>query len=216
MKRSLLVLALCALSSAAPADTAGYSHVRIGYTAETLESDLFDTIELTGTAVDFSMAINEHWALLASHYSTDDEIRPLIFSPSQGIFLPVPIAHEFSAVGALYHRPLLERTELLAAVEAGSWRFWFLDARPFPAVNDDETGYRLSLGLRTMFFDRFEASLQLRRFQFLNPDDFFTEDTITETAVAGNYHFLEKFSLGGSFMRNDHSERFVVNAGYSF
>lgn len=216
MKRSLWVLALFAFSNTAPADTAGYSYVRAGYTVERFETTAFDIVELAGTAIDFSMALSEHWALTASHYSTDEETVPLVFNSSIGVFLPVQVAHEFASIGALYHRSLPGRIDLLASLESGAWEFWFVDDYFETGINNqDENGYRLSLGLRSIFFERLEAALRMRQFRF-HDADLFTEDTIAETVIEGNYHFLEKFSIGGAFMRNDYSERFVVSAGYSF
>jgi hypothetical protein len=55
----------------------------------------------------------------------------------------------------------------------------------------------------------------VRQFKFLNPDGF-TEDTITDTVVEGNYYFLERYHVGGSLIHNAHSERFVIDVGYSY
>lgn len=39
---------------------------------------------------------------------------------------------------------------------------------------------------------------------------------LDETVVEANYFFTGKYSAGLSFINNDFTDRFVVNAGYSF
>lgn len=221
MKKLLCVLGLCSLTvcnAFAQADGLEYSYFRAGYTEETLlaqVSGVLDDVILSGTALDFSMDMSDRWALIASHYSTD-EGRSRVFDPISGIFRPVFVSQEFTGVGALYHKPLLAQTDLIASAEYATWEFWFLSGIFAPNSHEDENGYRLSLGLKSRLFNGFQGALLIRQFKFLNPDTFFTEDAVTDTVVEGNYHFMDRYSVGGSFIRNDDSERFVVNAGYSF
>jgi hypothetical protein len=217
MKRSLMLIALCALPNFVWADADGYTYVRAGYTKEFVKSHLFNDVELPGRTLDFSYALDEDWALIANHYATD-EGRTMIFNQTLGLYVPKRFSHEFTSLGALYHARVKDRVDLMAAVEYAAWEYWFLDGFfGNPSTNDDERGYRISAGLKAGPFGGFEGILRFRQFTFLNPGGFRpTEDTIADTVVEGNYYFMQRFSFGGSFIRNDHSERFTVTLGYTF
>jgi hypothetical protein len=217
MKRSLMLVALCMVPNLVVADAGGYSYIRAGYTREFVQSNLFNDVELPGRTLDFSFALDEDWTLIANHYATD-EGRTMIFNTAVGFFVPIRFSHEFTSLGALYHARVKDPVDLIAAVEYATWEYWFLNGfSGSPTTNDDERGYRISAGLKTGPFGGFEGILRFRRFTFLNPGGFRpTEDTITDTVVEGNYYFLEKFSIGGSFIRNNHSERFTLVLGYTF
>ncbi|HEX5055325.1 MAG TPA: hypothetical protein VFX02_02390 [Gammaproteobacteria bacterium] len=171
---------------------------------------------VSGKALDFSATLNDQWAVTFSHYSTE-KTRTRIYDPISVIFRPSrAFSQEFTSVGALYHRPILEQVDLLASLELGQWEYWFLnDGVWYLNNNQDENGYRFAVGAKSKFFGSLEAGLLVRQFKFLNPDAY-TEDTITDTVIEGNYYFLEHYHLGGSLIQNDHSDRFVLNIGYSF
>jgi hypothetical protein len=244
MKRLLFVVVFCTFATAARADdtlpaddtvqadaapandpvqasAADYSYVRLGYTYETLPNELLDRDNVfSGMALDFSWAFSKHWALIVSHYSAEQEDPFYAFYAEGGFFLPMRKSpQEYTGIGGLYHRSLGVDTELQLALEVGDLGFWYTGGFFGPSSRsfsgDNRSGTRISAGLSSRFFNRMEAKLLLRKFQYMDSERSDVNE-LDETVIEANYFFTEKYSAGLSFTSNDFTDRFAVNAGYSF
>ncbi|HEX5055335.1 MAG TPA: hypothetical protein VFX02_02440 [Gammaproteobacteria bacterium] len=222
MKRILFGLILNLLAGAARADAPEYSYFRAGYMEETLHAVSFADIDCSGGAFDFSRALGDHWAVLAHHEECEGDKPAFRFEYPNTLVL-FDVEQELSLLGALYHMSLGESTDLNASIEAGSWSYYLFpnDMYFTPIKNEEENGYRLTIGVKSRFSEGFEGALSWRGFHFLEAESSITfderiEDNINEAVVEGNYYFNEKISMGLTFISNDFANRFILSAGYVF
>jgi hypothetical protein len=198
------------------ANAVEYSYVRLGYTYETLPNELWDETIFSGTALDLSWAYNDRLALIVNYYSADPDRPMYVFSSQAGFFLPMrEVPQEYTGIGALYHRSLGADTDLQLSLEMGNLSFWHETVFGLGSRASGNSGTRVSAGLSSRFFDRLEAKLLLRKFQYMDSEGSGL-DGLDDVVVEANYFFTGQYSAGLSFISTDLTDRFVMNVGYSF
>lgn len=187
-------IALTAAPFASNAKAPNWNYVQGSYiTAESDDSEF--KIEPDGFGINGSFLVNDNVFLSAGYSSLSDEIYDVDLDLNQG------------SVGLGYRHGISENTDVFGAV---SYEYIELEADSnFGSDSVDESGYGLTVGLRSMVGDAFELNGQIG---YIKIDD----ESETAVGVSAFYHFTEQFSVGGGYTVQDDLDTLSASVRFSF
>ncbi|WP_018983630.1 outer membrane beta-barrel protein [Salinimonas chungwhensis] len=195
MKRALLAMAIASFSfnavSAQPfSNGPTWNYAEVGY--QTTDIDGLDEFEPAGFSVKGTTSIGEKFFLTASYRDLSDDEMGLDLDMSQ-----------FSA-GVGYRYSVTRSTDIF-----GIASFENLDVEasgPGGSVGDDESGFGIAAGVRSMVIDQLELSVTAKHIELDDTGDTGIEAGATfyitpSIAFGATYEKLDDFSFAGANIR---------------
>ncbi len=188
-----LLASTCAMAEQAPK----WDFVQATYA--TVEIDDASELDLAGFALSGSKLINENFFVAASYQNITDDM--VILNSKLNLDLTTLMA------GIGYRYSLTNTTDVygvLSLVNAD-----ISASYDGEKDGDDDTGYSLTAGVRSMITDSFELSGSVAYVDVFDDND-------TSVAVNAFYHFNANFSVGASYAIADDVDTLAASVRYSF
>jgi len=185
-----LLASTCALAEQAPK----WDFIQASYT--TIEIDEADWIDLSGFGISGSKLINENLFIAASYNNVSDSFHGF----------KVDITNLSAGIG--YRHGLTATTDFygIASIIAQDVDTYY-DGEGDDG--DDDTGYMLTAGVRSMLTDNFELSGSVAYGDIFDESD-------TSFALNAFYHFNANLSVGASYAIADDTDTLGASVRYSF
>ena len=189
MKRTIIATAIGLFSFNALAASPSWNYVELGYVKADIDGA--GDFDPDGFGVKGVKLLNENVYLTGTYSRISDD--------AYGFDIDIDMA----SMGLGYRYGLNATTDIFGEV---TYEYVELSEG---SVDEDENGYGLAVGVRSMVTNNIELSGAIRYIDIDDEDD-------TEFEVGANYYFTPNFALGASYALADDVDFLSVVARYSF
>ena len=191
MKRTILASILGALSLNAFAASPSYDFVKAGY----VQADIEDAgdFEPTGFQIQGVKSLNESVYITGRYGQLGEDVAG------------VDIDLDYASAGIGYRYGLTAKTDFFGEV---TYEYVNLDVELDGISGEDDNGYGVTAGIRSMLTEQFELRGAIRYI------DIEEDDTAFE--IGADYFFTPQFSFGATYVIADDVDLLGVSARYTF
>ncbi len=191
MKRTILASIFGALSLNAFAASPSYDFVKAGY----VQADIEDAgdFEPTGFQIQGFKSLNENVYLTGRYGQLGEDVSG------------VDIDLDYASAGVGYRYGLTQNTDLFSEV---TYEYVNLDIELDSISGEDDNGYGITAGIRSMLSEQFELRGAIRYIDI--------EDDETAFEIGADYFFTPQFSFGATYVIADDVDLLGVSARYTF
>ena len=191
MKRTILASIFGALSLNAFAASPSYDFVKAGY----VQADIEDAgdFEPTGFQIQGFKSLNENVYLTGRYGQLSENISG------------VDIDLDYVSAGVGYRYGLTQNTDFFGEV---TYEYVNLDIELDSISGEDDNGYGITAGIRSMLSEQFELRGAIRYIDI--------EDDETAFEIGADYFFTPQFSFGATYVIADDVDLLGVSARYTF
>ena len=191
MKRTILASIFGALSLNAFAASPSYDFVKAGY----VQADIEDAgdFEPNGFQIQGFKSLNENVYLTGRYGQLSEDVSG------------VDIDLDYASAGIGYRYGLTANTDFFGEV---TYEYVNLDVELDGISGEDDNGYGVSAGIRSMLTEQFELRGAIRYI------DIEEDDTAFE--IGADYFFTPQFSFGATYVIADDVDLLGVSARYTF
>ena len=191
MKRTILASIFGALSLNAFAASPSYDFVKAGY----VQADIEDAgdFEPTGFQIQGFKSLNENVYLTGRYGQLGEDVSG------------VDIDLDYASAGVGYRYGLTQNTDFFGEV---TYEYVNLDIELDSISGEDDNGYGITAGIRSMLSEQFELRGAIRYIDI--------EDDETAFEIGADYFFTPQFSFGATYVIADDVDLLGVSARYTF
>ena len=191
MKRTILASIFGALSLNAFAASPSYDFVKAGY----VQADIEDAgdFEPTGFQIQGFKSLNENVYLTGRYGQLGEDVSG------------VDIDFDYASAGVGYRYGLTQNTDFFGEV---TYEYVNLDIELDSISGEDDNGYGITAGIRSMLSEQFELRGAIRYIDI--------EDDETAFEIGADYFFTPQFSFGATYVIADDVDLLGVSARYTF
>ena len=191
MKRTILASIFGALSLNAFAASPSYDFVKAGY----VQADIEDAgdFEPTGFQIQGFKSLNENVYLTGRYGQLGEDVSG------------VDIDLDYVSAGVGYRYGLTQNTDFFGEV---TYEYVNLDIELDSISGEDDNGYGITAGIRSMLSEQFELRGAIRYIDI--------EDDETAFEIGADYFFTPQFSFGATYVIADDVDLLGVSARYTF
>ena len=191
MKRTILASIFGALSLNAFAASPSYDFVKVGY----VQADIEDAgdFEPTGFQIQGFKSLNENVYLTGRYGQLGEDVSG------------VDIDLDYASAGVGYRYGLTQNTDFFGEV---TYEYVNLDIELDSISGEDDNGYGITAGIRSMLSEQFELRGAIRYIDI--------EDDETAFEIGADYFFTPQFSFGATYVIADDVDLLGVSARYTF
>ena len=191
MKRTILASILGALSLNAFAASPSYDFIKAGY----VQADIEDAgdFEPTGFQIQGVKSLNESVYITGRYGQLGEDVAG------------VDIDLDYASAGIGYRYGLTAKTDFFGEV---TYEYVNLDVELDGISGEDDNGYGVTAGIRSMLTEQFELRGAIRYI------DIEEDDTAFE--IGADYFFTPQFSFGATYVIADDVDLLGVSARYTF
>ena len=191
MKRTILASIFGALSLNAFAASPSYDFVKVGY----VQADIEDAgdFEPTGFQIQGFKSLNENVYLTGRYGQLGEDVSG------------VDIDLDYVSAGVGYRYGLTQNTDFFGEV---TYEYVNLDVELDSISGEDDNGYGITAGIRSMLSEQFELRGAIRYIDI--------EDDETAFEIGADYFFTPQFSFGATYVIADDVDLLGVSARYTF
>ena len=191
MKRTIIASILGALSLNAFAASPSYDFVKAGY----VQADIEDAgdFEPTGFQIQGVKSLNESVYITGRYGQLGEDVAG------------VDIDLDYASAGIGYRYGLTAKTDFFGEV---TYEYVNLDVELDGISGEDDNGYGVTAGIRSMLTEQFELRGAIRYI------DIEEDDTAFE--IGADYFFTPQFSFGATYVIADDVDLLGVSARYTF
>ena len=191
MKRTILASIFGALSLNAFAASPSYDFVKAGY----VQADIEDAgdFEPTGFQIQGFKSLNENVYLTGRYGQLGEDVSG------------VDIDLDYVSAGVGYRYGLTQNTDFFGEV---TYEYVNLDVELDSISGEDDNGYGITAGIRSMLSEQFELRGAIRYIDI--------EDDETAFEIGADYFFTPQFSFGATYVIADDVDLLGVSARYTF
>ena len=191
MKRTILASIFGALSLNAFAASPSYDFVKAGY----VQADIEDAgdFEPTGFQIQGFKSLNENVYLTGRYGQLGEDVSG------------VDIDLDYASAGVGYRYGLTQNTDFFGEV---TYEYVNLDVELDSISGEDDNGYGITAGIRSMLSEQFELRGAIRYIDI--------EDDETAFEIGADYFFTPQFSFGATYVIADDVDLLGVSARYTF
>ena len=191
MKRTILASIIGALSLNAFAASPSYDFVKAGY----VQADIEDAgdFEPNGFQIQGFKSLNENVYLTGRYCQLSEDVSG------------VDIDLDYVSAGIGYRYGLTQNTDFFGEV---TYEYANLDVELDSISGEDDNGYGITAGVRSMLTEQFELRGAIRYI------DIEEDDTAFE--IGADYFFTPQFSFGATYVIADDVDLLGVSARYTF
>ena len=191
MKRTILASIFGALSLNAFAASPSYDFVKAGY----VQADIEDAgdFEPTGFQIQGFKSLNENVYLTGRYGQLSEDVSG------------VDIDLDYASAGVGYRYGLTQNTDFFGEV---TYEYVNLDIELDSISGEDDNGYGITAGIRSMLSEQFELRGAIRYIDI--------EDDETAFEIGADYFFTPQFSFGATYVIADDVDLLGVSARYTF
>ncbi|MEC7480868.1 MAG: outer membrane beta-barrel protein [Pseudomonadota bacterium] len=191
MKRTILASIFGALSLNAFAASPSYDFVKAGY----VQADIEDAgdFEPSGFQIQGFKSLNENVYLTGRYGQLGEDVSG------------VDIDLDYASAGVGYRYGLTQNTDFFGEV---TYEYVNLDVELDSISGEDDNGYGITAGIRSMLSEQFELRGAIRYIDI--------EDNETAFEIGADYFFTPQFSFGATYVIADDVDLLGVSARYTF
>ncbi len=191
MKRTILASIFGALSLNAFAASPSYDFVKAGY----VQADIEDAgdFEPSGFQIQGFKSLNENVYLTGRYGQLGEDVSG------------VDIDLDYASAGVGYRYGLTQNTDFFGEV---TYEYVNLDVELDSISGEDDNGYGITAGIRSMLSEQFELRGAIRYIDI--------EDDETAFEIGADYFFTPQFSFGATYVIADDVDLLGVSARYTF
>ena len=191
MKRTILASIFGALSLNAFAASPSYDFVKAGY----VQADIEDAgdFEPTGFQIQGFKSLNENVYLTGRYGQLGEDVSG------------VDIDLDYASAGVGYRYGLTQNTDFFGEV---TYEYVNLDIELDSISGEDDNGYGITAGIRSMLSEQFELRGAIRYIDI--------EEDETAFEIGADYFFTPQFSFGATYVIADDVDLLGVSARYTF
>jgi len=191
MKRTILASIFGALSLNAFAASPSYDFVKAGY----VQADIEDAgdFEPSGFQIQGFKSLNENVYLTGRYGQLGEDVSG------------VDIDLDYVSAGVGYRYGLTQNTDFFGEV---TYEYVNLDVELDSISGEDDNGYGITAGIRSMLSEQFELRGAIRYIDI--------EDDETAFEIGADYFFTPQFSFGATYVIADDVDLLGVSARYTF
>lgn len=191
MKRTILASIFGALSLNAFAASPSYDFVKAGY----VQADIEDAgdFEPSGFQIQGFKSLNENVYLTGRYGQLGEDVSG------------VDIDLDYASAGVGYRYGLTQNTDFFGEV---TYEYVNLDIELDSISGEDDNGYGITAGIRSMLSEQFELRGAIRYIDI--------EDDETAFEIGADYFFTPQFSFGATYVIADDVDLLGVSARYTF
>ena len=191
MKRTILASIFGALSLNAFAASPSYDFVKAGY----VQADIEDAgnFEPTGFQIQGFKSLNENVYLTGRYGQLSEDVSG------------VDIDLDYVSAGVGYRYGLTQNTDFFSEV---TYEYVNLDIELDSISGEDDNGYGITAGIRSMLSEQFELRGAIRYIDI--------EEDETAFEIGADYFFTPQFSFGATYVIADDVDLLGVSARYTF
>ena len=191
MKRTILASIFGALSLNTFAASPSYDFVKAGY----VQADIEDAgdFEPTGFQIQGFKSLNENVYLTGRYGQLGEDVSG------------VDIDLDYVSAGVGYRYGLTQNTDFFGEV---TYEYVNLDVELDSISGEDDNGYGITAGIRSMLSEQFELRGAIRYIDI--------EDDETAFEIGADYFFTPQFSFGATYVIADDVDLLGVSARYTF
>lgn len=191
MKRTILASIFGALSLNAFAASPSYDFVKAGY----VQADIEDAgdFEPTGFQIQGFKSLNENVYLTGRYGQLGEDVSG------------VDIDLDYVSAGVGYRYGLTQNTDFFGEV---TYEYVNLDVELDSISGEDDNGYGITAGIRSMLSEQFELRGAIRYIDI--------EDDETAFEIGADYFFTPQLSFGATYVIADDVDLLGVSARYTF
>ena len=191
MKRTILASIFGALSLNAFAASPSYDFVKAGYVQADIENA--GDFEPTGFQIQGFKSLNENVYLTGRYGQLGEDVSG------------VDIDLDYVSAGVGYRYGLTQNTDFFGEV---TYEYVNLDVELDSISGEDDNGYGITAGIRSMLSEQFELRGAIRYIDI--------EDNETAFEIGADYFFTPQFSFGATYVIADDVDLLGVSARYTF
>ena len=191
MKRTILASIFGALSLNAFAASPSYDFVKAGY----VQADIEDAgdFEPSGFQIQGFKSLNENVYLTGRYGQLGEDVSG------------VDIDLDYVSAGVGYRYGLTQNTDFFGEV---TYEYVNLDVELDSISGEDDNGYGITAGIRSMLSEQFELRGAIRYIDI--------EDDETAFEIGADYFFTPQLSFGATYVIADDVDLLGVSARYTF
>ena len=191
MKRTILASIFGALSLNTFAASPSYDFVKAGY----VQADIEDAgdFEPSGFQIQGFKSLNENVYLTGRYGQLGEDVSG------------VDIDLDYASAGVGYRYGLTQNTDFFGEV---TYEYVNLDIELDSISGEDDNGYGITAGIRSMLSEQFELRGAIRYIDI--------EDDETAFEIGADYFFTPQFSFGATYVIADDVDLLGVSARYTF
>ena len=191
MKRTILASILGALSLNAFAASPSYDFIKAGY----VQADIEDAgdFEPTGFQIQGFRSLNESVYITGRYGQLGEDVAG------------VDIDLDYASAGIGYRYGLTAKTDFFGEV---TYEYVNLDVELDGISGEDDNGYGVTAGIRSMLTEQFELRGAIRYIDI--------EEDETAFEIGADYFFTPQFSFGATYVIADDVDLLGVSARYTF
>ncbi|MFD3391159.1 outer membrane beta-barrel protein [Alteromonas macleodii] len=191
MKRTILASIFGALSLNTFAASPSYDFVKAGY----VQADIEDAgdFEPSGFQIQGFKSLNENVYLTGRYGQLGEDVSG------------VDIDLDYVSAGVGYRYGLTQNTDFFGEV---TYEYVNLDVELDSISGEDDNGYGITAGIRSMLSEQFELRGAIRYIDI--------EDNETAFEIGADYFFTPQFSFGATYVIADDVDLLGVSARYTF
>ena len=191
MKRTILASIFGALSLNAFAASPSYDFVKAGY----VQADIEDAgdFEPSGFQIQGFKSLNENVYLTGRYGQLGEDVSG------------VDIDLDYASAGVGYRYGLTQNTDFFGEV---TYEYVNLDIELDSISGEDDNGYGITAGIRSMLSEQFELRGAIRYIDI--------EDDETAFEIGADYFFTPQLSFGATYVIADDVDLLGVSARYTF
>ena len=191
MKRTILASIFGALSLNTFAASPSYDFVKAGY----VQADIEDAgdFEPSGFQIQGFKSLNENVYLTGRYGQLGEDVSG------------VDIDLDYASAGVGYRYGLTQNTDFFGEV---TYEYVNLDVELDSISGEDDNGYGITAGIRSMLSEQFELRGAIRYIDI--------EDDETAFEIGADYFFTPQFSFGATYVIADDVDLLGVSARYTF
>jgi len=191
MKRTILASIFGALSLNAFAASPSYDFVKAGYVQADIENA--GDFEPTGFQIQGFKSLNENVYLTGRYGQLSEDVSG------------VDIDLDYVSAGVGYRYGLTQNTDFFSEV---TYEYVNLDIELDSISGEDDNGYGITAGIRSMLSEQFELRGAIRYIDI--------EEDETAFEIGADYFFTPQFSFGATYVIADDVDLLGVSARYTF
>jgi opacity protein-like surface antigen len=191
MKRTILASIFGALSLNAFAASPSYDFVKAGYVQADIEGA--GDFEPSGFQIQGFKSLNENVYLTGRYGQLGEDVSG------------VDIDLDYVSAGVGYRYGLTQNTDFFGEV---TYEYVNLDVELDSISGEDDNGYGITAGVRSMLSEQFELRGAIRYIDI--------EDDETAFEIGADYFFTPQFSFGATYVIADDVDLLGVSARYTF
>ena len=191
MKRTILASIFGALSLNTFAASPSYDFVKAGY----VQADIEDAgdFEPSGFQIQGFKSLNENVYLTGRYGQLGEDVSG------------VDIDLDYASAGVGYRYGLTQNTDFFGEV---TYEYVNLDIELDSISGEDDNGYGITAGIRSMLSEQFELRGAIRYIDI--------EEDETAFEIGADYFFTPQFSFGATYVIADDVDLLGVSARYTF